>query len=163
MADLDERYDDWKLVDFKVQKEDWVYYQLSDGSRMRFKLVARMVFQSKTRTDEKGRTLYAVDIEPIMALASFPETLRRAPSVGSITYKRLEKMAPEQDVTFEAVKDSQEICSSYQLDDGTIMKTTFKLNSVSRSKLRDKTGAPVYRTNWNVDTKFEQGNATQPA
>ncbi len=157
LSKIDEDFRDWVLVDFKVQREDWVYYELSDGTRMKFKLVARMVFRSKTRTDEKGRPIYSVDIVPVMALSSFPENLRRAPSIGSITYRRLEKMKPEETVTFERMKDSAETCSVYLLDDGTVMNSTFKLTSASRTKLRDNSGAPVFQTRWNVDTKFVQG------
>lgn len=157
MSKIDEDFRDWVLVIFKVQKEDWVYYDLSDGTRMKFKLVARMVYRSKSRTDGKGRPIYSVDIAPVMALSSFPESLRRTPSIGSITYRRLEKMQPEEKVTFEMMKDSNETCSVYLLDDGAVMTSAFKLASASRTKLRDNTGAPVYQTRWNVDTKFARG------
>jgi hypothetical protein len=157
LSKVDSDFQNWALVDFKVQKEDWVYYELSDGARLKFKLVARMVFRSKTLADDKGEVVYSVDIEPVMALALFPESQRRSPSIGNITYRRLEKMTPEELVTFEKMKQSQEACSVYLLDDGATMTSTFKLTSVSRTKLRDRNGAPVYQTKWNVSSNFAHG------
>ena len=53
---------------------------------------------SDSHIKEKERS-YNVSMEPLMALASFPESLRRTPSIGNITYKRIEKMKPEEKVT----------------------------------------------------------------
>ena len=154
LPDSEVNYADWLLIDFNVERENWVYYELSDGARLRFKLVVRMIWRSTTQIDEKGDAVYSVDLEPLTGLASFPERLRRSPSTGKVTYRRVEKMAPEEALKFEKAKESLESCSAYVLPDGMVVTLRFNLTSVSRTKLRDRYGAPVYKTDWKVETKF---------
>lgn len=137
---------DWKdaeLVDFKVLNEDWQYYNLSDKSRIRVKLVLGQVWRSTSQYNPiTGEPFYVWNSQNIMALVSYPSELRGQPSNVPITPEVVAQNI-DQNVEFEA-SGKQDEWSSYTLTDGSKLRLRLNLTSISRTKLKGQAGEPVY-------------------
>ena len=71
-------YKDLSVVDFKVQKENWIYLKLSDNAKLKVKLTVSQFFKSRKRVDQRGKPLYPADVHLLLAVVTYPEVLRRS-------------------------------------------------------------------------------------
>jgi len=63
-------------VDFKVIREDWNEYQLSDGTELRMRLVVSNVFLLPEEYDPEGNPVYVVKSGNILVVRS-PDHLKK--------------------------------------------------------------------------------------
>jgi len=141
------------LLDFNVEREAWLYYTLSDASRFKFKLVLTQVAKSRTHVNPAGEPIYHYSSTSLFGLVSFPNELRKPPSTGNVTKKRLMKSLDEQ-VTF-SLDTGQDTWNVYRFEDETVLKITPVLKSVLRMKLRGPIGEPIYTINSHQDFRLK--------
>jgi hypothetical protein len=144
------------LLDFNTQREAWIYYTLSDASRFKFKLVLTQVVKSRSQVNDVGQPIYYSRAQSLFALVSFSEALRKPPSTGNITKKRLSKSA-EQQVTFN-LESGQDVWNIYRLEDGTVLRIMPIVENVVRTKLRGGAGEPIYVIGSKQDSRWEVPN-----
>jgi len=146
-------FKDMDLLGFKVEREAWLYYELSDGTRMRYEIVVNQVAKSRTQRNPAGEPMYQIKTQQLFGLLSFDEALRGPPSSGNITKKRL-SISLDQQVTF-SLQPNQEVWNVYRFDDGTTLEISPVLNSVVRTKLRGSVGEPFYLINSGYSHKLK--------
>lgn len=66
-------------VNFKVEREDWNQYQLSDGSELRMRLIVRQVYIVPGEYDDEGKPIYVVT-SGNMLMVNVPDNLMRPQS-----------------------------------------------------------------------------------
>ena len=66
-------------VDFKVVREDWNEYQLSDGSEIRMRLLVSEMFLLPGEYDQEGNPVYLVKSGNMMVVRS-PDNLKKSQS-----------------------------------------------------------------------------------
>jgi|SRR5208337_4759442 len=130
-------YKDLSVLDFKVQKENWVYLNLSDDSKLKVKLTVSQFFKSRKRVDQRGKPLYPADVHLLLAVATYPEALRGPPSEKGLTGKVEEEVQHE----IEAGQDEWNV---YLLSDGAIVRLHFNIQKVVRTNFRGISGEPRY-------------------
>jgi hypothetical protein len=130
-------------VDFKATNEDWQYYNLSDGSKIRVKLVLGQVWRSKTQQNPiSGEPLYVWNSQNVVAIVSYPDSLRGQPTAIQMTAEAIAQNV-EQTVEFE-LSGKQDEWGSYNLNDGSKLRLRLNLTSVYRTKFRGQAGEPIY-------------------
>jgi len=139
---------DAELVDFKVVNEDWQYYNLSDKSKIRVKLVLGQVWRSTTQYDNLGQPLYVWNSQNITALVSFPSTFRGEPTNLPLTPDMVAQSIDEV-VEFET-SGKQDEWSAYTFVDGSKLRLRLNLTSIARTKLRGQAGEPIYNVSGGV-------------
>jgi len=135
----------WKeaeLVDFTVNHEDWQYYKLSDGSRMKIKLVLGNIWRSTNQFDTLGQPNYIWTSQNIFALASFPAMLRGTPSSKPVTPELIAQNMDEA-VSFEPF-GKQDKWNFYSLNDGSKLRLRPNITSIARTKIKGQGGEPFY-------------------
>jgi hypothetical protein len=142
LAQVGFNWKDAEIVDFKVVSEDWKHYALSDGAKLKIKLVLGQVWRSPSQHDPlTGEPLYMWNAHHLTSLVSFPAQLRGQPSNIPVTPQAVEENF-DQAVGFEILgKDEWNV---YNFTDGTILQVRPSLISVSRTRLRGQAGEPVY-------------------
>lgn len=142
------------LLDFDVQREAWLYYKLSDESRLKFKLVLTQVAKSRSKVNPTtGEPVYQMISEKLSWLVSFTDRLRKPPSSGNVTKKRLSK-SMEEEVSFN-LEPNQDVWNTYRLEDEVILQITPVIQRVVRTKLRGLAGEPVYVTTSGQEFKLK--------
>ena len=129
-------------MDFTVNHEDWQYYKLSDGSRIKIKLVLGNVWRSTNQFDALGQPIYIWTSQNIVALASFPAGLRGTPSGKPITPELIAQNMDEA-VSFEAF-GKQDKWSFYSLNDASKLRLRPNITSIARTKIKGQGGEPYY-------------------
>lgn len=66
-------------VGFKVVREDWNEYQLSDGSEVRMRLLVSEMFLFPGEYDQEGNPVYLVKSTNMMVVRS-PDNLKKSQS-----------------------------------------------------------------------------------
>ena len=134
---------DSELVDFTVKNEDWQTYTLSDGSKLRVKLVLTQVWRSRNQVNPMtGEPLYMWNSQNLVALTSFPEQFRSQPTSIQITQDIIAQSI-EQTVDFDIV-GKQDEWSVYNLTDGSVLRLRMNVTGISRTKIRGQAGEPLY-------------------
>jgi hypothetical protein len=137
----------WKdaiIVDFKVMKEEWQRYSLSDGSVLRAKLVLTSVYRTQTQTNPIGEPLYSWNFAlPLpAALVSYPEKFKGEQTTTPITSETLVKNVDES-VDFE-MQGTQDEWNVYNLKDGTVLRVRLNITGIQRTTFHGATGEPLY-------------------
>jgi len=133
---------DAEIVDFKVQAEDWQYYDLSDGSRLKLKLILTQVLRSRSQVNDVGEPIYSWNAPIFLSIVSCPANLRSQPTDVPVTLDRVADSI-EVEVDFERM-DKNDAWNVYALADGTSLQLKPKINSIARTKLKGQAGEPVY-------------------
>ena len=133
---------DAEIVDFKVISEDWQYYKLSDGTKMKMKLLLTQVLRARNQVDQTGQPLYSWNTQLLMSVVSIGEGLKGTPTPIQITPEVVASNF-EATVDFEPI-GKQDEWAVYNLSDETVLRLRLNLNAVSRSKLRGPLGDPMY-------------------
>jgi hypothetical protein len=131
-----------ELVDFKVESEDWQYYSLSDGSKLKIKLVLTQVLRSREEVNEHGEPVYSWNAPAFLSIVSFSEKLRGQPTNRSVTPERVADSL-DSDVDFEKLGE-REMWNVYSLSDGSELQLKLKINAIARTKLKGQGGEPIY-------------------
>ncbi|HKM76287.1 MAG TPA: hypothetical protein VJZ32_07705 [Candidatus Bathyarchaeia archaeon] len=133
---------DAELVDFKVEEEHWQYYDLSDGSKLKIKLVLTQVLRSRNQMNKLGEPIYSWNAPTFLSIVSCLNSLRSRPTDTPVTPDRI---ADNIDVEVDFKKASKnDEWNVYTLTDGTTLQLKPKVNSIARTKLKGQAGEPVY-------------------
>jgi hypothetical protein len=143
MAQAEFNWKDAELVDFRVMNEGWQYYNLSDGTKLKVKLLLGQVWRSRSQYNPMtGEPLYMWNTQNLVSLASFPAQLRGQTSGLPITPEIIAQNI-DQAVDFEA-SGKEEEWSVYNLADESVLRLRSNITSISRTKLRGQAGEPIY-------------------
>ena len=127
---------DIRSIDFEIIKEPWNKYQISDGSVLRtrtiLKKVERVMDGNKVSFNVDGQTLTVVHADA---------ALRGTPNNRPVTKDEMLKSIDKDDMRYDTL--AQEF-NEYILDDGTKIKIYTNVIKISRLKLYDIRGDPMY-------------------
>lgn len=143
-----ERHDSTSL-DFEIHKEPWNIYQVSDGSRLRIRIVLKEV----RRIVDGGVPKYHITTEAMIALICKPE-LKGRPSAATPSGDESQRNIERADIPFETIAHDN---NDYLLSDDTRIKIHFNLGEVSRTALYDGNGDRVYVINHFTTTNIKLG------
>lgn len=133
-----------KYIDFNVISENWLKYQLNDGSILKIK----SILQKITRT---GIGKYDTKISTIQVI--YPDqNLVGEPTNVKINPKELQENMEVSDLRVENLDVKH---NEYLLDDNTKLKVFITVVNVGRTKFKDKLGEPIYlvQTNYAINMK----------
>ena len=133
-----------KYIDFNVISENWLKYQLGDGSILKVKSILQKVIRTDVgKYDTKITTMQV--IYPNLELLGDPSNVKINP-------KDLQKNMEVSDLRVENLDVPH---NEYLLDDNAKLKVFITVVNVGRTKYKDKDGEPVYlvQTNYAVSMK----------
>ena len=133
---------DAELVDFKVESEHWQYYDLSDGSKLKIKLVLTQVLRSRNQVNKIGEPIYSWNAPTFLSIVSCLNRLRSQPTDIPITPDHIADSI-DVEVDFKKVNQNDE-WNVYILTDGTTLQLKPKVNGIARTKLKGQAGEPIY-------------------
>lgn len=125
-----------KSIDFEIRKEPWNKYQLSDNSILK----TRTILKKIERVMEGEKVSFSIDAQTLTVVYADP-SLKGIPNPNPINKEDLIKEVDIQDMRYDTL--AQEF-NEYYLDDGTKIKIYTNVTNVSRTKLKDAKGDPVY-------------------
>jgi hypothetical protein len=129
-----------EVVDFKVLKEDWSNYRLTDGTLLKARLVVTKVVRTDQHDPTTGEPVYAFSNATAMSTVCRKDAKgppSRLPPSHEIQASNAEP------VDFESA-DRGENWNVYTLSDGSELRVKLEITKISRSKFFDDTGDPVY-------------------
>lgn len=129
-------------VDFEIIKENWNIYSISDGSKLKTRVILRSISKSdKVMNDPKQQ--YSIQLDLVTVLLCDP-LLHDVPTTQQYSVEDYKKNIEIEScrvatITYEA--------NEYILDDGTKILIHVNLMKVSRSKLTSINGDRIYHVN----------------
>lgn len=133
---------------FEVHKEPWNTYQVSDGTKLRIRIVLRDV----RRVMDGNVPIYVPDARTIIAVICAP-ALKGTPA-ASPSGEEQRQSVERADIPFETIAHDN---NDYLLDDGTRIRMHFNLNEVSRMRLCDANGDRVYNIEYTAAKNIKLG------
>lgn len=112
-------------MEFETEKENWNYYQLADGSKLKIKIIIANILEDRLTKD---KTEYSINWSNVL---------------GVIPHKRMKnkKQKPIDDLNFEVINETS---NEYSLSDGTKISVKPNLSQISRTDKLDQMGKPIY-------------------
>jgi len=112
-------------MEFETEKENWNYYQLADGSKLKIKIIIANILEDRLNKD---KTEYSINWSNVL---------------GVIPHKRMKnkKQKPIDDLNFEVINETS---NEYSLSDGTKISVKPNLSQISRTDKLDQMGKPIY-------------------
>jgi len=129
-----------EVVDFKVLKENWSSYKLADGTLLKARLVVTKVVRTDQHDPTTGEPVYA--FSKAMAMSTISGKDLKGPPSSPPTPQEMESSKGEA-VDFKSA-DRGEKWNVYSLSDGSELRVKLEITKISRSKLFDETGDPIY-------------------
>jgi len=139
-----------KFIDFEVEQEPWNKYELGDETVLK----TRYVLKTVTRSMVNGKNNYSGDGVPLMVIM-VPGKLKGQPDNKKYSPKELQANIDKPDMKFRI---SHEEWNEYRLDDGATIRMKSTLTNISRTKLRDGNGDPIYNVNTNMMIQVKEAN-----
>jgi hypothetical protein len=130
--------DQYKEYDFEILREPWNKYELEDGSYIKARYI--LTKYKKTEPDAQGRTKYQAEFQTLTVVYNVPESLKGPPVAEQFSQEQLQQSI-EREVSY---KTMEEEWNEYIADDGTKIRVKDTVTRVSRTKLRDAQGNPIY-------------------
>ncbi len=128
-------------IDFEVSNEPWNVYELSDGSRLRARLVLLNVLNTG-QYDDLGKPIYQTVHTTLFAVRA-PKELKGLPTIPLPDPSELLDYATEVSIS-RYVVDAWNI---YSLENGATLKMKLIIISIKRSAKYDPFGEPIYVIN----------------
>jgi len=126
--------------DFKIIRELWNVYLLSDNAILKTRLILiKVIFEG---IDEANNPIYLMNSDNVVGVLS-PEGALGKPSTKRYTPEE-RVSAIEQDLDFET---KEEGWNKYELNDGATIEIKLVLTKVSKTSLYDSRGEPIYLVN----------------
>ncbi|MDD9813688.1 MAG: hypothetical protein OXU37_05425 [Thaumarchaeota archaeon] len=132
-------------LDFEVLKEPWNLYHVSDGSKLRIRIVLKDV-----RRVVKGNVPEYFPTAYVMIVVICAPELKGTPSIPSS--EEVKKGAERTDISFETIALEN---NDYLLSDGTRIKMYFNIDEISRTSLYDANGDRIYKIDHFVTRKIK--------
>jgi len=138
-------------LDFEVLEEPWNIYVLSDGTKLRQKLVLTYVVRISSSYDQLGRPIYQPSFMNLFSAVA-PENLRGEPTYPPPTPREIAETASDKVLI---LKVEHEEPSSYKFEDGTVASFKTVITSIKRSSKYDQFGMPIYSIDWSIVPSYE--------
>lgn len=123
-------------IDFEIIKEPWNKYQISDNSTLK----TRTILTKVERKMDNEKPSFQVDAQTITVINVDP-LLKGPPNTKVHSAEDIRRTIEKEDMRYDTL--SQEF-NEYILDDGTKIKIYTNVTRISRSRLHDRNGDPVY-------------------
>ena len=124
--------------DFDVLREPWNKYELEDGSYIKSKYVLTKFI--KTEPDAQGKAKFGVEGQSLTVVYNAPLSLKGTPSSAKRSSEDI-KSSIERELNYKTI---QEEWNEYIIEDGTKIRIKDTIARVSRTKLKDARGDPIY-------------------
>jgi len=131
-----------KPLDFEITSEPWNRYELSDQARLKTRYILKNIY----RSIKDGKSNYRGEGQA-MSVIVVPEKLRKTPETKKYSPKDLLANIDKEDMKYRTVEEEW---NEYLLDDGARIRMKVTVTKVSRTKLRDKNGDPIYSVDNNI-------------
>jgi len=142
-------------LDFEVGEESWNIYVLSDGTKLRQKLVLTFVIKIKDTYDQLGRPIYQPSFVNLFSVVA-PENLRGEPTYPPPTPREVAETASDKVLISKVEREEP---SSYEFEDKTVASFKTVITSIKRSsKYYDQFGMPIYSIDWSIVPTYEIPN-----
>ncbi|GBC72918.1 hypothetical protein HRbin04_00313 [archaeon HR04] len=125
-------------IDFEVLNEPWNVYELSDGSRLRTRLVLLNVLNTG-QYDDLGKPIYQTANTTLFVVRA-PKELKGPPTIPLPDPSELLDYAIDVSISRHVV-DAWNI---YSLENGAKLKMKLIITSIKRSSKYDPFGEPIY-------------------
>ena len=120
------------IIEFKTKREDWNWYSLKDGTKIKVKPVLIAVVKSDSQV--------AVNMEKIFGVVPLEGKLGPE-DAHKYTIDELTKSVIEDDLEFSPEKEDWNI---YELDDGSVLQVKLILAKIGKTDKYDSEGIPRY-------------------
>ncbi len=139
--------DDSITIDFKVIKEYWDSYLLSDDTKLKSRVVLTGVKKSKTNPSSE----YEFDFQSIQ---SFVFSEKSKGTIHSKIYSKEElESSPSKEITYSIISEKW---NEYLLDDDTKVRLKNSVAGISKSDLCLQNGDPIYNVKIRVLSKVKR-------
>ena len=148
------------FLNFKINREEWNYYKLQDGSVLKARLILRSVLTegkledlvTQAKLGEKPKLMISYSVEYVYAVEA-PIELRGPSDSKKYTPEDLKQVITQKDIDYETIRESWNL---YQLDNGVILKMKLSPSVVSKTSKFDQVGMPIYvvESNWEMKIEF---------
>jgi len=139
-----------KLIDFEVEEEPWNKYEISDQTILK----TRYILKTVTRSMVNGKNNYSGDGIPL-TIIMVPGKLKGQPDTKKYSPKDIQASIDKPDMKFRI---SHEDWNEYRLDDGATIRMKSTLTNISRTKLFDAKGDPIYYVLTNMMIQVKEPN-----
>jgi hypothetical protein len=137
-----------EYIEFKVVKEDWNWYNLADGSRIKTKIVLIKILREEI--DEVGNPVYGMNTKNVIGVIPPKKFKLRPPSKRPYSSQEIIDAIVESNLKFETIKEDW---NKYELEDGTSMYLKLIVTQVNKTSLFDSRGEPIYNIQSQVIAK----------
>ncbi|HYG00550.1 MAG TPA: hypothetical protein VD815_10690 [Candidatus Saccharimonadales bacterium] len=141
--------DDSITIDFKVIKEYWDSYLLSDDTKLKSRVVLTGVKKSKTNPSGE----YEFDFQSIQSFV-FSDKAKGKPHSKIHSKEELES-SPNKEITHSIISERW---NEYLLDDDTKVRLKNSVAGISKSDLCLQNGDPIYNVKIRVLSKVKRPN-----
>ena len=141
--------DDSITIDFKVIKEYWDSYLLSDDTKLKSRVVLTGVKKSKTNPSSE----YEFDFQSIQSFV-FSDKAKGKPHSKIHSKEELES-SPNKEITYSIISERW---NEYLLDDDTKVRLKNSVAGISKSDLCLQNGDPIYNVKIRVLSKVKRPN-----
>ena len=140
-------------LDFRILREDWNVYELSDGTTLKVRFVLLKIIRTKAFNPD-GEPVYGFASQNFLAPRSPKEIM--APPTNPPPTKEQVDSSNMVEVDF---KVKEEGWNEYQVEDGTKARMKLVVTKVERSDFYDQMGYPFYRVASHAASSFSTPSA----
>jgi hypothetical protein len=130
--------DQFQEIDFEILREPWNKYELDDGSYIKARYI--LMKYRKTEPDAQGKSKYQAEFQTLTVVYNVPKDLKGTPNVEQFSPERIQQNI-EKEVGYKTIEEEW---NEYIADDGTKIRVKNTVTRVSRTKLNDARGNPIY-------------------
>ena len=134
--------EDMGYEDFKIEREDWNIYKLSDGAILKLRQVLLKVRMAQG-VDPSQQSL-SFESSPLLMAVLAPSDMMGTPSTGQYGQEELSESIVERDVTYETI---QETSNEYVTEGGMRVVLQLASPAIAKTDKFDASGVPIYIVN----------------
>ncbi len=135
---------EFTVLDFKVNRETWDIYELSDGTKLKNRVILTGVKKSHSNKSDG----YEFDFQSIQSFI-FSEKSQGKPHAKQFTAEELES-SYKKEIPYTVVSEKW---NEYILSDDTKVKLKSTINGITKSDLFAQDGNPIYNVKIRVLSK----------
>jgi hypothetical protein len=147
------------FVDFSINREVWDVHKLSDGTKVRARVILTSMMTDKSlqeveksiRNGQKPKLATSINFQTLWVTES-PIELRGQAGKSKYTKDELKSTVVAPNLDFETLYQSWNV---YSLGYGHTLKVRLTPIDISRTSNFDDNGMPVYVVDFSIDAKME--------
>lgn len=141
---------DQSFTDFKVEKEGWNIYRLSDGTILKDRVL--LIEANKEPGFDLAQPNYGLKLSNVILNITPAKCLVGPPSAESFSPEELSAAVVEDNISWEAI---QETIGEYLTTEQARIKLKLELSKVARTSKFDSNGNPIYLVSSNHNVEVE--------